>query len=274
MKTERIVHGFFQTDTQQSKGQMALIFISLALIIMLIFMLMINTAYAADNMRKTALVKQGMTPLNTVFLTEQMYTPVIALTFDDGPDNEFTPQLLDILNERGAKATFFILGEEAEKYPQIVKAAYDSGHQIENHSYDHPRFTKIDKDELQYQINTTNDIIYGITGEMPAYVRPTYGAINKTVAEQIGYPMMLWTLDPRDWEAEEADIVYNNIMANVYNGAVIVLHDKNPSTHEALKMVIDELQAKGWKFVTLDEYYQYFNMQPQPHKVYHGTQAS
>ena len=273
MKTGKIVQGFFRAETQQSKGQVALIFIFLTLMIMLIFILMVNTASAADNMRKTALAKQGMTPLNTDFLTEQMYTPVIALTFDDGPDNKFTPQLLEILNDRGAKATFFILGEAAEKYPQIVKAAYDSGHQIENHSYDHPRFSKIDKNELQYQINNTNDIIYRITEEKPVYVRPPYGEVNDTVTEQVSYSMMLWTVDPRDWEAEEADTVYNNIMANVYNGAVVILHDKNPSTHEALKRVIDELQAKGWKFVTLDGYYQYFDIQPQPHKIYRGTQV-
>jgi peptidoglycan/xylan/chitin deacetylase (PgdA/CDA1 family) len=197
--------------------------------------------------------------------------PIVALTFDDGPNEKITPLLLDALEARGVKATFFVIGVNAAAYPDILKQAYDSGHLICSHTCDHVSLTGLDETGLADQINNTVKIIQDIIGEAPRYLRPPLAAINKAIAAQIDCPIMLWTVDPRDWESRNADTVYKNIMDNIYDGAVIILHDRFPSTVEAVSRVIDTLLEEGWCFVTLDEYYQYYNMELVAGHVYRGT---
>lgn len=197
--------------------------------------------------------------------------PVVALTFDDGPDENVTAMLIDALDERGVKVTFFVIGIYAQEYPDIIKKAYDSGHQICSHTCDHVSLTKLDEEELAYQINQNIKIIQDIIGEAPRFIRPPLAAINEKTAAQIGWPIMMWTVDPRDWESRNADTVYQNIMDNIYDGAVIILHDRFPTTVDAVTRVVDTLLDRGWCFVTLDEYYQYYDIKPASGQVYRGT---
>ena len=199
--------------------------------------------------------------------------PVVALTFDDGPSSTITPLLVEALKERDVPATFFMLGANAAALPEVVRQVAEAGNQIGSHTYDHEGYlTKLDDKALAAQINDTVKVLRHITGEDPRFLRPPYGAMDKATAGKIGWPMMLWTVDPRDWDTRDAQKVYEAVMNNVTDGSVILMHDIYESTLDAAIMVVDELKARGWRFVTLDEYYEIFGITPQPGHLYRGTQ--
>ena len=130
--------------------------------------------------------------------------------------------------------------------------------QICNHSYAHLDLTALDEDELAYQIDTTSALIKSVTGEAPLYVRPPYGYIDTETESRIDLPLMLWTIDPRDWESQDADQVYAQVMSSIYDGAVILMHDQYESTYEAAVRIMDTLIAQNWRFLTLEEYFNYY----------------
>ena len=205
-------------------------------------------------------------------LAEDDGRPIVALTFDDGPNPQITPRLVKYLSDRGVHATFFMLGARAAAYPDVVRQVYEAGNQICNHTYDHEHaLTELSDEALAAQVNGTIKAIIDATGEAPAYIRPPYGTINAATAAKIGYPMMLWTVDTRDWDYRNTEKVYNAIINNVYDGAVVLMHDNYDTTAEAAARAIDTLQEQGWRFVTLEEYYQIRDMRPQPGHVYRGS---
>lgn len=195
---------------------------------------------------------------------------LLALTFDDGPSKEFTPLLLDGLKERAVHVTFFMLGSRAEKAPDIVLRAYEEGHAIGGHSYDHRGyFTKISATALNTQIQKTDDIITGIIGNDPPFLlRPPYGAINEAVAEKTGKAIVLWNVDPRDWESRDAAKVYSAIMEKVKDGGVVILHDIYGTTVEGVLKAIDTLLEEGWQFMTVPQIYEHYNITLQAGNIY------
>ena len=199
-------------------------------------------------------------------------SPLLALTFDDGPSKDTTPLLLDGLRERGVHATFFVLGTRAERAPEIVLQAHEDGHAIGGHSYDHRSyFTKISTEALRAQLQKTDDAITAIIGgEPPLLVRPPYGAVNETVAQKTGKANILWNIDPRDWEVRDAENVYNNIIERAVDGGVVILHDIYASTVEGTLKAIDELQAAGWQFVTIPELFEAYDIPLEPGEIYRG----
>ena len=206
--------------------------------------------------------------------TEDTEEKILALTFDDGPA-ETTERLVEGLNERGAKATFFVLGTLVERYPDAVDFAYASGNQIASHGWDHKhKFTALSDEALQTELENTAGAIREITGEDPPYVRPPCGAIDKATAAKIDVPVMLWNIDPRDWESRNAEAVSDAIVNGAFHGGVIILHDMYDSTVDGVLAAIDLLQAEGWRFVTLEEYYEIFEIAPQAGLVYRGTRLA
>ncbi len=198
--------------------------------------------------------------------------PVLALTFDDGPNSTITPRLIDALNERGIHATFFMLGRLAERNPEVVAYAYASGHQICSHGWAHEyRLTTLDDAGLAVEVEDTARVIRNITGEDPSYLRPPYGAIDKKTASRIRFPLMLWNIDPRDWDSRDAEKVKQHILDYAFDGGVVLLHDCYESTLSGAMAAVDELQAAGWQFVTLAEYYDLFDIALQPGVVYRGA---
>ena len=123
----------------------------------------------------------------------------VALTFDDGPNPEYTEKLLNGLRERGVKATFFLLGAEVEKYPDIVKQMYEDGHLIGNHSYEHVNLSTLSDAEAVQQVDKTNQAISRITGENPEYIRPPYGCFKSNLDYKTTMIEVLWDVDPLDW---------------------------------------------------------------------------
>jgi len=184
----------------------------------------------------------------------------IALTFDDGPDLTFTPQILNKLKAYNVKATFFLLGENMAKYPELVKQIALEGHVIGNHTYTHPNLTQISDAEFYEQIQRVDALTELLVGYKPRFFRPTYGAINENqVAWATEQQMMViqWSIDTLDWKGLDATTIANTVMANVLPGSIILQHNADgvplQGSVEALDQMIPVLQQKGAKFVTLPE---------------------
>ena len=179
--------------------------------------------------------------------------PKIALTFDDGPSAAWTPALLDGLKERGVKATFFLIGENADKNPEIVKRMAEEGHLIGNHTYHHVELTKVSENEARLELADTSAVIVRITGKEPEYMRPPFGAWQRKLEQEIQMLPVLWTIDPLDWTTENQDEIVNKVVTEAEENDIILLHDCYKSWIEAGLRIVDILQEEGFMFVTVDE---------------------
>ena len=179
--------------------------------------------------------------------------PEIALTFDDGPSAAWTPALLDGLKERGVKATFFLIGENADKNPEIVKRMAEEGHLIGNHTYHHVELTKVSENEARLELSDTSAVIVRITGKEPEYMRPPFGAWQRKLEQEIRMLPVLWTIDPLDWTTENQDEIVNKVVTEAEENDIILLHDCYKSSIEAGLRIVDILQEEGFVFVTVDE---------------------
>lgn len=179
--------------------------------------------------------------------------PKIALTFDDGPSAAWTPALLDGLKERGVKATFFLIGENADKNPEIVKRMAEEGHLIGNHTYHHVELTKVSENEARLELADTSAVIVRITGKEPEYMRPPFGAWQRKLEREIQMLPVLWTIDPLDWTTENQDEIVNKVVTEAEENDIILLHDCYKSSIEAGLRIVDILQEEGFMFVTVDE---------------------
>ena len=177
----------------------------------------------------------------------------IALTFDDGPHPKYTEQLLDGLKERGVAATFFVTGENAENYPDIIRREQDEGHLIGNHTYNHVELCKISKEAARTEIEATNQEIYDITGEYPMWLRPPYGEWQKNLDFYVNMFPVLWDIDTLDWKSQNVNAVMQIVESEIEDGAVILMHDAYQSSVDAALQIVDLLTAQGYEFVTVDE---------------------
>lgn len=186
----------------------------------------------------------------------------IALTFDDGPDAYYTPQILDILKQYNIKATFFIIGVRAEAHPEIVHRIFDEGHSIGNHTWDHPLMTKIQADKVQEEVDKTEEELYKITGVRTAMFRPPYGALAPQQVKEIssmGYNIIDWSVDTRDWAKTPTPEIMKFVSKEVYPGGIILQHcagGKNEdlsNTVKALPEIINLLEKQGYSFVPVQD---------------------
>lgn len=188
---------------------------------------------------------------------------MIALTFDDGPDEDFTPQILDILKKYNAKATFFVVGQKVGWNPEIVKRAHKEGHEIGNHTFTHINICKSSNEQIRKEIMETQEIIKKETGKEPTLFRPPYRAINETLFDIIKSDHMkvvLWSdLDTKDWSNPGVYNIVKIIEEKAENGTIILLHDYNKirnnksQTIQALEKIIPKMQSLGYEFVTIPE---------------------
>ena len=183
--------------------------------------------------------------------------PYIAMTFDDGPNAKLTPKLLDILSEHHIKATFFVVGENAAAHPDLLQRAVREGHEIGNHSWSHPNLGKISRQNAQRELQSTADAIAAAVGIRPTLMRPPYGSLTSGekhwIHDELGYNIILWDVDPLDWKRPGPSVVCNRIVRETRPGSIILSHDIHPGTIEAMPSTLDQLQAKGFKFVTVSE---------------------
>ena len=181
------------------------------------------------------------------------YENVVAITFDDGPRRSTTVRLLDGLKELNVKATFFLMGKNIIGNEDIVKRMYDEGHLIGNHTYSHVELCDVCHDMALEEIESTNNLIYDITGYMPKYIRPPFGSYSDKLQLEINMTPVMWSVDPNDWTTTDTYGVVKAVVSKVKSGDIILLHDFYDSSVTAALEIIAQLKAKGYIFVTVDQ---------------------
>ncbi len=183
----------------------------------------------------------------------------IALTFDDGPHKKYTGQILDVLSEYQIKATFFVIGCNCEKNPELIRREISEGHEIGNHTYSHPHLTGIKQSKLKSEIEETERIIAEICDYKPRLFRPPEGVYSSAVSgtvEELDYIPILWTVDTLDWKMPSSEKIVSEVLGSVKSGSIILCHDYvsgKSSTVDALKIIIPKLLEEGYEFVTVGE---------------------
>jgi len=187
---------------------------------------------------------------------------LVALTFDDGPDGKYTPQVLELLKKYKIKATFFLVGPQVEKYPDTVKQIVDEGHSIGNHTWSHKDMTKLTKKAQGEEIDKTQNAIFKAAGIKPHLMRAPFGALSDTLLETLADREMkhvYWTVDTKDWAGTSVAEMRKNVLAHTRSGGILLMHTfggrKNALDHtvKLLPLIIGDLSKKGYKFVTVDE---------------------
>ena len=176
---------------------------------------------------------------------------LVALTFDDGPSATTTGRLLDVLAEKGVRATFFVLGSRAEQNPEILRRQVTE-HEVGGHTVGHIDMTKMSVEAVRADTETMRGVIAAAGGEL-RLVRPPYGSIGAAAREGTGTPLVLWTVDPEDWRVRDAATVRQRVVEATYDGAIVLMHDIYESTVEAVSGIIDDLRAQGYEFLTVSE---------------------
>ncbi|MGI8957071.1 MAG: polysaccharide deacetylase family protein [Chthoniobacterales bacterium] len=183
--------------------------------------------------------------------------PYIAMTFDDGPSEKLTPELLDLLAKHHIHATFFVIGQNVVEHPEILQRAVREGHEIGNHSWTHPVFGKMSDQRVRAELQKTDDAIRAAIGKRPVLMRPPYGSITarqkKWIHTEFGYCTILWDVDPLDWKRPGPSVVTSRIVRETRPGSIILSHDIHPGTIKAMPETFGQLEAKGFKFVTVSE---------------------
>jgi len=181
--------------------------------------------------------------------------PMVALTFDDGP-SKYTPRILNTLKQNDGRATFFVVGSRVSSYAQTVRDVIAQGSEVMGHSWDHRDLTTLSASGIRSELQKTNDAIHSAAGVRPAAFRPPYGSVSttvKSVAKSMGLSLITWSVDPQDWESQNANTTYNRIMSHVKNGSIIICHDMYGSTAAAMERVIPELRRRDYQLVTVTE---------------------
>lgn len=179
---------------------------------------------------------------------------LVALTFDDGPSGRFTRKLLDGLEERGAKATFFLCGYRMEQYPDLTQRIWQDGHEIGLHGYSHRCFGNMCRGDVLRELEKTMALVP--EGCPVSFLRSPGGICGKCVQEAAGemdLAELYWSVDPKDWATDDAGAIEKAVTSKVRDGDVILLHDMSDSSVEAALAIVDELQARGFRFVTASQ---------------------
>ena len=193
----------------------------------------------------------------------------VALTFDDGPSGRFTRRLLEGLEERGVKATFFLCGYRLADYKSLAKKIYDQGHEIGLHGYSHENLGKMTAAQVRKELKDTLSLLP--EGCKPTLLRPPGGASGEALAQvcrEMGLAIINWSVDPRDWENHNASVVETAVVSQVQSGDIILLHDMCDCSVDAAFGIIDKLTAEGFEFVTVSELARLQNQTIQQGKLY------
>lgn len=200
---------------------------------------------------------------DNVFSCADTEEKILALTFDDGPHPKYTDEILDILVKYNVKATFFVIGKNAERYPKIIKRISDGGHEIGNHTYSHVTAEKVSSEKFKEELYKTHSALRRITGKAPVLFRPPTGhcnAVTVKCATEMDYKLIVWTVDTRDWSHESTQSIVNTVKKRARSGSIVLFHDyiSSPSpTPEALRILIPYLLNEGYRFVTVSELLSY-----------------
>lgn len=203
-------------------------------------------------------------------------TKLLALTFDDGPNAAYSPELLDGLSARGVKATFFLVGRCVSANPGIAAREAAEGHQIANHTWSHAWLTKLSAAQVRKEIEVNAAALTAATGSGgPFYLRAPYGAVNSTVRASAGAPIILWSVDPGNGSMKASEeSMDRTLLRTAFDGAIIILHDSSQKNINVAFYGIDQLRAQGYEFVTVSELFRLRGVTPQDGKVYYSVPSS
>lgn len=193
---------------------------------------------------------------------------LIAITFDDGPRRETTERLLDGLEERDARATFFLIGRQIEGNEDLVERMQAEGHQVGSHTWSHTRLTGVSADTLRQEVGRTEEALEDLLGPGSYWLRPPYGAVDAADRDLIQTPMIKWSIDPRDWEKLDTAQVTAAVLKAAAPNQIILLHDIYPTSVDAAMAVVDALQGEGYRFVTVAELLEANGIQPAAGVLY------
>lgn len=177
----------------------------------------------------------------------------VAITFDDGPHETVTPQILDTLKKYNVKATFYVLGQRVVNNPELARRILDEGHEIGNHTWSHPDLKKLSDKAILDEYNRTTDMIVQTTGALPSSFRAPYGSINAHIASLVPLKNVLWSIDTLDWKHRDPEQTLQIVNNLLHNNAIILMHDIHQPTADALDRVLASIQAAGYEMVTISE---------------------
>ncbi|KGM45362.1 polysaccharide deacetylase family protein [Neobacillus niacini] len=184
----------------------------------------------------------------------------VAITFDDGPNAVYTPQVLEIFSKAKGKATFFMIGEQMRSHPEIVKEVAAAGHEVGNHTFTHPKLSQLNKAECLAEIEQTEKLIEELTAQKPVIFRPPFLDYNHetlTILQNKGYPMIgALNFEAQDWELPGVEHILGKSREAVKNGSILIFHDgygDRSQTIEAVRMLVSELTSQGYQLVTVSE---------------------
>ena len=195
---------------------------------------------------------------------------LIALTFDDGPNPNTTPQLLKTLSEAKVPVTFFALGQQAQRYPDIIKQEAEMGNEVASHTWDHKDLVTLSAEQQKEEIESASQLINKITGKDVTLFRPPYGSYNNSVLNQTDLSAVNWSVDTNDWRYRTSAPVVQNALTYAHDGAIILMHDIHPWSVEAVPQIIQSLKAQGYTFVTVSTLLEVRNGGAKAHQVYFG----
>ena len=197
----------------------------------------------------------------------EKHKKVVALTFDDGPNATTTPQALDILAKYKIKATFFIQGQNISGNEAILKRMQAEGHEVGNHSWNHPVLTQLSLEDAKKQITDTEAAITNVLGKSSKLMRPPYGAISDDIRNSLDLSFIMWDVDSLDWKSKNEAAILTEIQRQATDGSIILMHDIHQTSVNALPNVIEYLQGQGYSFVTVSEL---LGNHVKPHEIYYS----
>ncbi len=229
----------------------------------LIISMLFNTVYATSSNEKTAKISdyEYSGDEEKIIVANRNAEKCVALTFDDGPHPLYTKEILDILDRYNAKATFFVIGKNAQDNKELLLEELKRGHEIGNHTFTHPDLKIISNEKFREELIATDNIIKEITGEKPKLFRPPCGYISNSIVNTLSendYSVVLWSWrqDTRDWARPGVNHIVSTVITNINDGDIILFHDynsKKSQTPNALEIILSQLSEKGYKFVTVSE---------------------
>ena len=231
-------------------------------------------AYGVENKYKLKLVLEDGTEVESQAASAygiDPKKPMVALTYDDGPNPKTTNRILDALEKANGRATFFIVGERLDDYGACIEREATIGCEVANHTYNHVMFNNADSKTIREQISKTNNHVRDITGKMPALARAPGGFTGENPKADVGMPLIHWSLDTMDWSSRNADSVVNNIKTKVKDGDIILMHDLYDSTADATEEILPWLVAEGYQIVTVSEMMAVKGIEMQPGEVYYNA---
>ncbi len=204
----------------------------------------------------------------TVTAMTEVEQPCVAITFDDGPRRETTTLLLDGLAQRGAHATFFLVGERIEGNEDVILRMEREGHQVGIHSQSHMVLAELNTQQLYAEVEVLSQTLNGLLGERTFMLRPPYGLISDNLCKWVKHPVILWSVDPEDWSDHDVERQVAQVMAQIKDGDIILLHDIYYASVETALQIVDGLLAQGFLFVTVEELFALRKTEPEAGTVY------